>query len=137
MCRSYCWFKFMLSLKRLTFTTLDSGIKVGSAQEYSLWLCVLKCFRMLKKINHKMTAVKLKLYCDVKIFKRGLYVYFLPYVYSRRKRRSVLKRGGGFYFLSFVALLRIFFQIFISYCKFIMSKALKWCMLHLCTLIFH
>ena len=54
-----------------------------------------------------------------------------------RKRRSVLKRGGGCYFLSFVALLSIFFQIFISYCKFIMSKALKWYMLHLCTLIFH
>ena len=41
-----------------------------------------------------------------------------------RKRRSVLKSGGGCYFLSFMALLRMFYQIFTSYCKFIMSKAL-------------
>ena len=37
-------------------------------------------------------------------------------------------------FLLFVALLRIFYQIPISYCKFIMSKALKWHKLRLCTL---
>ena len=36
----------------------------------------------------------------------------------------------------FVALLRIFYQILISYCKFSMPKALKWGMLCLCTLIF-
>jgi len=48
----------------------------------------------------------------------------------------VLKRGGGCWFLSFVALLRIFFQTFISYCKFIMSKALKWGMICPDTLIF-
>ena len=53
-----------------------------------------------------------------------------------RKRRSVLKSGGGCYFLSFMALLRMFYQIFTSYCKFIRSKALKWCILCLSTLIF-
>ena len=41
------------------------------------------------------------------------------------------------WFLSFVALLRTFYQILTSYCKFIMTKALKWGMLHLFTLIFH
>ena len=33
-------------------------------------------------------------------------------------------------------LLRIFYQILILYCKFIIPKALKWGMLNLCTLIF-
>ena len=53
---------------------------------------------------------------------------------SISKRRSVLKRGGRCYFLSFVALSRMIYQILISYCKFIMSKAL--CKFCLCTLIF-
>ena len=82
--------------------------------------------------------------CHVKSFKMrhvmALYFNFsVRYSWKCFKKVLQLRLLSNYYpdyFLSFVTLSRIFYQILISYCKFIMLKALKWGMLGFCTMIF-
>ena len=65
--------------------------------------------------------------------------FSIRYSWKCSKKMIELRLLSNYYpdsLLSFVALLRIFYQILISYCKFFMPKALKWGMLYLYTLIF-
>ena len=63
---------------------------------------------------------------------------FISYFKTKEHKQEVqcFQKGARMLVLSFVALLRIFKQILMSYCKFIMPKALKWGMVCLCILIF-
>ena len=64
--------------------------------------------------------------------------FLIPIKNKEHKQEAQCAQKGGGRLLVFVicGFIKNFYQILISYCKFIMLKALKWGMLHLFTLIF-
>ena len=85
--------------------------------------------------NSHLTAVSIFLPFFGENRKYGLRSATIDVVPKEYKEEAqCAQKGGRMLFFVICGFIENFFLIFISYCKFIMSKA---CMLHLCTLIFH